>query len=490
MMLAWSAYIVILSAVLGVTALLIEQLSRRCGWATRGVWAGAIAASLLIPAVLLFVPRAVAPESVIETTQLVRATPTVVEFEAPGSDAAPRAVRSPLPANMVLLAGWLTLSTLVIAWFAIGWFRLRRAASSWSTRRVAGKEVFISADLGPAVVGFFPARIVLPRWMLQAEASVQRMAVLHETEHVSARDPQLILAALACVAVIPWNLPLWWLLQRLRTAVEVDCDARVLRSGEDVVTYGGALLEVASSNARTALLAPALIEPTTQLEKRIALLGASARRISKPLAAAAIVALLGIAGGAIAQVEAPRSVRVASTADSDSTGGHGAKLLDAVLEGNSRRASDLIEAGANVNYRRRGDGTPLIVAAHHGDAPLVELLLAKGADVNLDSRGDGNPLIVAAAMGHEHIATMLVDAGANVNALVEDDETPLINAARRGHLDIVKYLVGKGADVNFSTIANKRSAPERRSALSEAEKHGRSDVAEYLRANGATSWTK
>ena len=85
------------------------------------------------------------------------------------------------------------------------------------------------------------------------------------------------------------------------------------------------------------------------------------------------------------------------------------------------------------------------------------------------------------------IATMLVDAGANVNALVEDDETPLINAARRGHLDIVKYLVGKGADVSFSTIANKRSARERRSALSEAEKYAHSDVAEYLRANGATS---
>lgn len=373
------------------------------------------------------------------------------------------------------------LSTLLVACFALSWLRLRRAAASWDRMRVAGTEVCVSDEIGPAVLGFFPARIVLPRWMLNAEASVQRMAVLHESEHLSARDPQLILVALVCVALMPWNLPLWWLLQRLRTAIEVDCDARVLRSGEDIQAYGGALLAVAGSNARTPLLAPALIEPTTQLEKRIALLGASVRAMSKPMAAASIVVLLGIAGAAMAQIEPPQSLRIASI------GRSGAELLDAVLERNSRRAVQLINAGANVDYRRRGDGTPLIVAARHGDSMLVELLLAKGADVNLASRGDGNALIAAAAMGHERIATMLVNAGANVNALVEDDETPLINAARRGHLDLVKYLVGKGADVSFSTIANKDSAPERRSALSEAEKYGHHRVAEYLRAIGATA---
>lgn len=487
MMLAWSAYILILGAVLGLTALALEQLSRRCGWATRWVWAIAIVASLLIPAVLLFVPRAAAPHSAIDATLAMMGSPSPVTVVTENTGAAVPAVRSDASLDTVLIAAWAMLSTLVLACFALSWLRLRRAAASWTSMRVAGTDVSISANLGPAVVGFFPARIVLPRWMLQADASVQRMAVLHESEHLSARDPQLILAALACVAVMPWNLPLWWLLQRLRTAIEIDCDARVLRSGEDVVTYGGALLEVASSNARTPLLAPALIEPTTQLEKRIALLGASARTMSKPLAVASSVVLLGIAGGAMAQIEAPQSLRVASIATSMWTGRLGSDLLDAVLEGNSRRAAKLIDAGANPNYRRRGDGTPLIVAAHHGDSTLVELLLARGADVNLESRGDGNALIVAAAMGHGRIATLLVNAGANVNALVEDDETPLINAARRGHVEIVKFLVGQGADVNFSTIANKRSAPERRSALSEAEKYGHRAVAEYLRANGATA---
>ena len=33
------------------------------------------------------------------------------------------------------------------------------------------------------------------------------------------------------VVLMPWNLPLWWQWRRLRFAIEVDCDARVLASG-------------------------------------------------------------------------------------------------------------------------------------------------------------------------------------------------------------------------------------------------------------------
>ncbi|HEY0683825.1 MAG TPA: M56 family metallopeptidase [Steroidobacter sp.] len=487
-MLAWIAYILILTAVLGIAALGIEQLSRRGGWATRWGWASAIAASLLIPVVLLVTPRDIAPQSMVDTTFAVMSAEGAVDVVPDSS--VPATMDPMLPdvsLDDALIAAWTLLSALVLAVFALSWLRLRRAARSWTRTRVAGREVFVDANLGPAVVGFFPARIVLPRWMLQAEASVQRMTVLHEGEHLAARDSQLILAALVCIAAMPWNLPLWWLLQRLRTAVEVDCDARVLRSGEDVVTYGGALLEVASSNARTPLLAPALIEPATQLEKRIVLLGSSARTISTPLAAAAAVALIGIAGGAMAQIAAPKSLRTSSIATSKASAAAGAELLDAVLEGDTPGAVELIDAGADLDYRRSRDGTPLIVAARYGYAQLVELLIAKGADVNLESLRDGNPLIAAAASGHERIVTMLVAGGANVNAFVEYDETPLINAAQRGHLNVVKYLVGQGADVNFSTIANKPLRPERRSALSEAEKHGHHDVADYLRANGARS---
>jgi ankyrin repeat protein len=244
-------------------------------------------------------------------------------------------------------------------------------------------------------------------------------------------------------------------------------------------------LDVAGSTARTPLLAPALIERTTQLERRIRLLDMHARSASKPLLLTAALALISVTGMAMAQVVPPQPLRIAAATYSKKSGGP--ELLDALLERDSNRAIELIDTGADISYGRLGDGTPLIVAARTGLVPVVERLLAQGADVNQESPGDGNPLIAAAASGNEQIATLLVAAGANVNALVEDDETPLINAAGLGHLGMVQYLLDQGADVNFSVVANKLLAPERRSALSQAEKHGHHDLANYLRARGAKS---
>ncbi|UUZ52386.1 hypothetical protein LP419_22985 [Massilia sp. H-1] len=45
---------------------------------------------------------------------------------------------------------------------------------------------------------------------------------------MAARDPQLLGLALLVLVAMPWNLPMWWQLRRLRHAIEVDCDARVL----------------------------------------------------------------------------------------------------------------------------------------------------------------------------------------------------------------------------------------------------------------------
>jgi TonB family protein len=90
--------------------------------------------------------------------------------------------------------------------------------------------------------------------------------VLHEAEHVLARDPQLALAGLLLCALAPWNLPLWWQLRRLRLAIEVDCDDRVLRRAGDASGYGSLLLEVSQRKAHLAL---ALAESRSMLERRI-----------------------------------------------------------------------------------------------------------------------------------------------------------------------------------------------------------------------------
>ena len=45
--------------------------------------------------------------------------------------------------------------------------------------------------------------------------------------HRAARDPLWLALAWLVVAAMPWNLPLWALVRRLRSAIEADCDARL-----------------------------------------------------------------------------------------------------------------------------------------------------------------------------------------------------------------------------------------------------------------------
>ena len=80
------------------------------------------------------------------------------------------------------------------------------------------------------------------------------------------------LAHFALIAM-PWNVALWWQLMRLRVAVELDCDARVLRDA-DARSYGDLLLEVARPRRRLALMgATAFAERASQLERRIRAIG-------------------------------------------------------------------------------------------------------------------------------------------------------------------------------------------------------------------------
>ena len=72
---------------------------------------------------------------------------------------------------------------------------------------------------------------VKARWLLRRAPDEQRIVLAHEAEHVRARDPLLLAAGCAGVALLPWHPVSWWLLARLRLAVELDCDRRVLRRG-------------------------------------------------------------------------------------------------------------------------------------------------------------------------------------------------------------------------------------------------------------------
>jgi hypothetical protein len=92
---------------------------------------------------------------------------------------------------------------------------------------------------------------------------------MHEQEHIRARDPLLLAAGCLVVALIPWNPLAWWMLLRLRLAVELDCDTRVLRGGVRPQTYGSLLIDMAGRGPGLSLGVPALAGSPSTLERRL-----------------------------------------------------------------------------------------------------------------------------------------------------------------------------------------------------------------------------
>jgi hypothetical protein len=112
--------------------------------------------------------------------------------------------------------------------------------------------------------------VVIPEWVLAFDVPLRTLMLRHEQEHRSAGDPLMLLVTTLIVALVPWNVALWWQSRRLRLAIEVDCDDRVLSTHPQQERYGLLLLALAQRkmNAPTQF-APTLVESTSHLERRI-----------------------------------------------------------------------------------------------------------------------------------------------------------------------------------------------------------------------------
>lgn len=485
MIAAWMAYASAISLLLGCTGLAIEHACRVRRWPSRWIWAAALAAPFVLPLAATRVDQSPVRT---EPAAVADAAPAEdgIEIPAPATKVEHRTYRIATSRGVASLLGilWFSGSALLAIGLAHSWLRMRRRSASWTGRRLDGVDVLVCDEIGPAVIGFWRPRIIVPQWLLRADERVRRLALAHESEHVKARDPLLLLAGTIAVVLLPWNLPLWWQWRRLRFAIEVDCDTRVLSSGRVAdAEYAEALLSVAERSAGIPLAAAAMCESPSTLEKRIRLFLLDHTSRQRAINFALLVGGVSIAAAAT-QIEAP-AMFDRQTQQRVYDRALGELLVESIVDGDRDSAVALIDAGADVNRAVLGDGTPLIVAARNGDASLVNVLLERGARVDIPVRGDGSPLIAASALGNLAIVTTLVERGADVNGFVLGDETPLINASRAGHLDVARYLVARGADVNLAVPAEPGPAPEIRSPLSEALKHGHRTVVEYLRTQGA-----
>ena len=157
-------------------------------------------------------------------------------------------------------------------------------------------------------------------------------------------------------------------------------------------------------------------------------------------------------------------------------------LMTAAEYGHLRIVKMLLAAGSNVHSSNRIGFTALIQAAKNGHKSVAKTLLEAGANPNEDSRvTPSTTLRLAAYNGHTDIVKMLIEAGANVSSPEENNSRPLVAAAKGGHERIVNILLEAGANPN----STKKDRGEVYSALYCAAKYGHLEVVKQLIKAGA-----
>jgi TonB family protein len=260
-MMLWMMYSLLVGVLLTLAGHGAEKVLRLNGRATRWVWLGTLLLSFGLPALLPWLMRALASDG---AGLLVPSTATVSLSIPPVVASA----SSPFPWNLLLQVVWVSASTLLALYGAWSVWRLARARRSWRPASVLNHDVLISQDLGPAVIGVLDPAIVLPEWVSTLEPGDQALVLAHERAHIVARDPWLVRLSQVAPLLMPWNAAVWLQARRLRECVELDCDARLLAAGENADGYAELLLSVGERATRV-LLAAAMAEPRSLLEKRI-----------------------------------------------------------------------------------------------------------------------------------------------------------------------------------------------------------------------------
>jgi beta-lactamase regulating signal transducer with metallopeptidase domain len=306
MIAAWMAYALVIALLVSVAAFAAERITILRRFQTRWIWVASLLLSLILPLLLAWQDAQTRERPAVTLATLAaREKPPVYELSPiawVGGDVPVVTRRVALDAW--LLIGWSTMSALALATLATGWRQIRRRLRSAVNGEVGGVSVTIAQDIGPAVVGLIRPRIVIPRWMLQQDAATQKIVLAHECQHLQAQDVRVLGGALLIAVLVPWNLPIWWQLRRLRFAMEVDCDARVLRAGQSRSTYSAVLLNVATHLVPLRAAAAGLAESGSSLEKRIRIMHAPRRarwRVLTALLGTCSVALIAVA----ANVNAP-----------------------------------------------------------------------------------------------------------------------------------------------------------------------------------------
>jgi beta-lactamase regulating signal transducer with metallopeptidase domain len=481
MMLMWMVYAALVGGLVAVAALAVDSAARVARVSVRWVWVAAL--SVFIALVVRFpspdvgvafdVPAAAqsVPFSAATHTSWIGRIRGELAQIRPLLDVS-RAVRA-VGATRVgavnsryLVGAWIAMSALLALIFAGVHARLRVARRRWPRAELHGQSVRVSTRIGPAAIGLVRSEVVIPPWLLARSVTDQQMAIAHEAEHVRAGDPQLLAAAWAVLILCPWNPALWLMIARLRLAIEVDCDRRVLRRGAIPNAYGSLLLAVAEQASPLRPSALALADDSSHLHTRIVAMDTSVQPFAKTRGGLAV--LLG-AAALLAACEA----KAPTAADIDAMNGASAEKAArqlGVLQHVDTAVAYRVDGKTVTAEEARALGATEIagVAVHRDSGASPEIrITTKHADVGRSEAnpGDSNAVAVAAVMAQGRGGRV---GGGGLVAKEWPSDTALvwfINDVRVGYNDVrvldrssiesVEIVKGRAAEAEYNVAPGK-----------------------------------
>lgn len=421
-MLVWIFYVIFVSLLLGLAAVAAERRAHLRGTTSRWYWISAIIGSLLIPTVIASVSIELPDIFNSQTVQKV-----IVLREATSNNLSPFLWVSeslPIPteyhnANAIIKQLWLWLSAFLLCALTASGVHLLWRKQGWKKSTLLNIPVLVTDDIGPAVVGLINPQIVIPQWVIELPPSQQQAILDHEQSHLDSGDPRLLTVAVCLLVFMPWNIPLWWQLHRLRGAIEVDCDARVLRKGQSVQNYGETLIAVAQRHSRYIGAVAGMSESQSFLEKRIKIMITKPAKWWRLSAIAFGLASIGLVAVA-AQVSPP----------------------NATPESNAAKEISLPENELEqfTGYYKFSD-TAVMTISRTGDQLLSQLTGQQAVEIYPESATKFFVKVVDAQLSfivNEHglvTALVLHQNGANMNApRIEAFEAEKINSTLAGKI--------------------------------------------------------
>ena len=357
-MIDWMLYAALVAVLVAGGALALERLVASAGRPRRFVWLAALTLAVVIP--LTGEVRQPGVSAVLEPTPaeppaIGDATPKIHWIAIPHLPV-PEGAQPARIASLIWGAG----SLACVAALGGVLLAVARGRRRWERARVGGSPVYVSRRFGPALVGVTRPRVVVPAWVVALEPRKRAAIIRHEEEHARALDHLALLCGGIVVAAFPWSPAIWWMYRRLRAAVELDCDQRVIAGGIGAADYGAVLLHAGSRSRTRWGFAPAMGQPTSLLERRLKTMS---EKRTKPAVGHAVV-LVSVAVGAV------------------------------VAACDARAPTELTEAIDEVAANEGGEGTVAGPANPPGESTLAKWFDSDAAplvfvdDIRIDTRED------------------------------------------------------------------------------------------------------